>query len=156
MAAPVSRMYLAWLAVCWAFSVVSLGLSARIISHGTIFPSSEFHGVLIQNVFAQSWNTLFTTLFLIGSAVAARSIFFGAAANFVFIFLGFLQTIVGLGSFSAVVKQYGIPEMNSIYKAYWGIGWVTTFFIMFAALYAGKEYLTGQATPVKQHKEEHF
>lgn len=43
------------LAFAWALSVVCLGLSAYIIKAGTAWPQ-ELRNVMIENVFAWSWN----------------------------------------------------------------------------------------------------
>ncbi|GAA6003867.1 hypothetical protein JCM10207_006442 [Rhodosporidiobolus poonsookiae] len=156
MVARVSRPYLGWLAVVWVFSVISLGLVGRLIAKGTIW-YGEARPVTIENTFAMSWGTFFTTILLIGSAVAPEFFLFGAALNFVLLFLGFLLSVVGLGSITGIINQFGYSgEMTSLWKAYLGIGWCQTFFIFFAALWAGYHYVTGQATPVKEHKEEHF
>ncbi|BGP18548.1 hypothetical protein JCM10213_002938 [Rhodosporidiobolus nylandii] len=159
MAAPVSRAYAAFLLTVWAFAVILLGLSAHVYKVTSIWPGPNGHGVLVQCIFAASWTTFFTTLFVIGSFIAPASMFFGAAVNFIFIFLSFLQLIVAAGSIAAVLNSYGIPiggASSSLWKATEAFAFITAFFALFASLYAGKEYLTGKATPVKQHKEEHF
>ncbi|GAA6000697.1 uncharacterized protein JCM10292_000550 [Rhodotorula paludigena] len=159
MAVPVHRPYLGLVALTWALSVVSLGLSAHAIAAGTIFPNGEFHGILIQSVFAWTYNTLFSTVFLVGSLVASTSVFFGAAAHFVVFFLGFLQAIVSAGSFSAIINKLGYPEMTNIYKAFYGVGFTAAFIVMFTAIWAGLTYVSGRATepaPTKPEKEEHF
>ncbi|GAA6038398.1 hypothetical protein JCM8097_007629 [Rhodosporidiobolus ruineniae] len=159
MPAPVSRTYLGSLTLSFVFSVISLGLIAYICKKGNggVWPGPNGWGVVVQNVFAFAWATFFSLLFLVLSAVAPRSIFGGAAVNFIFIFLAFLQAVAGLGSYSAVVRDFGIPFSSSIWKAYWGIGWVATFVLLGTALHAGYLYIVGQATPAPQHKEtEHF
>ncbi|GAA6046943.1 hypothetical protein JCM3770_003441 [Rhodotorula araucariae] len=159
MAVGVSRTFLPVLALAWVFSVVCLGLSGKIMSSGTVWPS-ELRNVMIQNVFAWSWNTLFTTILLIGVAVAPRTTYFGASSNFVLLFLGFLLAIVGIGSYSGIVNKHGYAGgvSSSIGKAYHGLGFVGAFMVFFAALYAGLSYVTGQATapPPKKEEEVHF
>ncbi|GAA5859032.1 hypothetical protein JCM8547_003975 [Rhodosporidiobolus lusitaniae] len=148
---PVSRPYLGMLALTWVFSVVALGLSAHLVKSGSVFPGPEGRRILVEGVFSFSWLTLFTTVLLIGSAVAPRSLFFGAAINFVLVFIGFLLAVVGLGSITAVISQFGRPgEMSSIWRAYEGIGWVATWFTFFTALWAGHDYITN-----KPHVEAH-
>ncbi|GAA5878342.1 hypothetical protein JCM1840_001384 [Sporobolomyces johnsonii] len=158
MAVGVSRSYIPLLALSWALSVACLGLSASIIAQGKSFPASDFHGVIIQSVFSSTWATLFTTIFLIGSVVAPTVVFFGAATQFIILFLGFLQAIVAAGSTQAIIHQYGYPDHKSLYRGWEGMSFVLAFFLLFTAVWAGLCQVTGQAANVKpvEEKEVHF
>uniref|UniRef100_A0A0K3CC84 Uncharacterized protein n=1 Tax=Rhodotorula toruloides TaxID=5286 RepID=A0A0K3CC84_RHOTO len=156
MAAGVSAPYGGYLWLVWALSVASLGLSAALLSkHSGPYPSSEWHGVLIQNVFAWAWNV---TILAPASFVLSHNVFFGAASQFLVLFVGFLQAIVGLGSITGLTRKYGYPDHTQLYRAYLGVGWTATFLLLFAALWAGFHYVTGQATaaPPKKDEEVHF
>ncbi|KAG0663685.1 hypothetical protein C6P46_002254 [Rhodotorula mucilaginosa] len=153
-----SRNHLPLLAFVWALSVVNLGLSAHLINACKIFPVSQYHAVMIQTVFAWAWNTLFTTIYLIGNAVAPRSIFFGSAVTFIVLFLGFLQAIVAAGSWTSIMKTYGYIELVKEKKAMEGLNFVGAFFLMFDVIWVALSYITNQATEVVPAKEEqvHF
>ncbi|CEQ42854.1 SPOSA6832_04725, partial [Sporobolomyces salmonicolor] len=147
LAGGASRSYIPLLALTWAISVACLGLSASIIAEGNSFPASDFHGVIIQSA-----------IFLIGAVVAPTVVFFGAACQFIFLFLGFLQAIVAAGSTQAIIHQYGYPDHKSLYRGWEGMSFVLAFFLLFTAVWAGLCYATGQAAHAKpvQEKEVHF
>ncbi|GAA5993044.1 hypothetical protein JCM10908_003074 [Rhodotorula pacifica] len=117
MAVPASRNHLPLLALVWALSVVCLGLSAHIISSSNNFPVSQYHAVLIQAIFAWAWLTLFSTIYLVGNAVAPRTVFFGSAVTFIVLFLGFLQAIVAAGSWTSIIKTYGYLDLKTEKRA---------------------------------------
>jgi len=158
MTVPSSRNHLPLLALVWALSVVSLGLSANIISTSNQFPNGEYHGVLIQTIFAWAYNSLFTLIYIIGNAVAPRNFFFGAAITFIMLFLGFLQAIVASGSWTSVTSLYGYLDMQTQKKALEGIQWSATFLLFFDCIWVALTYISGQATEAPPPKEEvvHF
>ncbi|GAA5823297.1 hypothetical protein JCM11251_007559 [Rhodosporidiobolus azoricus] len=157
MAGRVSPVFLGLLALSFCLSVPALALSAAIVSKATFWPTEEYQGILIQSTFAWAWTTLFTLLVLVGSAVASSFFLFKPTVSFALLFLSWLQTIVSFGSFSAIMKDYGRPELNNLYMGFWGVCGAGTFVLMFTTIYALYLQITSRATPVPQHKEtEHF
>lgn len=141
------------LALTFAFSVIALGLAASLIANGS-FPASNFHGVIIQGTFAAAWTTFFTLLFLITAFVLPRNSFFSAGVVGIFVFLGFLQLIVAAGGTVAVLKTYGTPDHNALYKALQAFLFIAAFFALFTTVGAFLNYVAGKAVDVKPRKEE--
>ncbi|GAA5854638.1 hypothetical protein JCM9279_001129 [Rhodotorula babjevae] len=154
-----SRAFLPVLALAWVFSVVCLGLSAKIMKDGTAWPQELFN-VMILNVFAWSWNTLFTTVLVIGTAVAAHTRYFSSGMQFVLLFLGFILAIAAIGEYSGIVntKGYMGGVSSSLAKAYHGLGFVGAFILLGATVYALLSHIAGKATqpPPKKEEEVHF
>ncbi|GAA6063302.1 hypothetical protein JCM10212_006712 [Sporobolomyces blumeae] len=145
------------LALTFIFSVITLGLVAHIEKVGS-FPASNFHGVIIQLTFAAAWTTLFSLVFMITGFVLSRNSFFSAGVVGIFIFLSFLQLIVGAGGLVAVLKKYGTPDNGSLYKALQAFAFISAFFALFTTVAAFLNYVAGKAVDVQPKKEEevHF
>ncbi|KAK4699211.1 hypothetical protein P7C70_g7050, partial [Phenoliferia sp. Uapishka_3] len=144
------------LVLAWMCAVSTTGVAGSLCSHfGSHFPvgvnGTHIGARVIQLCFAGAWNTLFFLILMIGNIVAPE--LFGLGWNFVLLFLGFLQFVVGSSAISRGFQRHCDSTVYdgkcSMFRGLEGISWVETWIIFFCMLVTAYLY-TGQAAQKKR------
>jgi len=148
-------VYLPLLFLTFALAVADLGISATLVSHyGSQFGNENLGSRTRQICFAATWNTLFGLILLIGDIVAPSV--FALSWNFLALFLGFLQFLVGGVTITrTLTTQITCSNFDkcTLFRAQEGVTWACCWINFFAVLVLAWIHISTPAPTARKGKE---